>query len=87
MRKPLVAGNWKMNGSSASNRALLQGILSRAESFSAVDVALFPPAVYLQQVQQALTGTGLYWGTQNLPNWIWTNGYWIALSLKNTKWQ
>ncbi len=55
-----------MNGSSESNKALLAGILAQAESFAAVDVALFPPAVYLQQVQQTLTGTGLYWGTQNL---------------------
>lgn len=66
MRKPLVAGNWKMNGSSESNKLLLEGILAKADTFSAVDVALFPPAVYLQQVQQALTETGMFWGTQNL---------------------
>lgn len=66
MRKPLVAGNWKMNGSSESNASLLTGILAEAEQFSSIEVALFPPAVYLQQVQQALTGTGLHWGTQNL---------------------
>lgn len=66
MRKPLVAGNWKMNGSSESNKLLLEGILAQADTFSAVDVALFPPAVYLQQVQQALAQTGMFWGTQNL---------------------
>lgn len=66
MRKPLVAGNWKMNGSSESNKLLLEGILAKADTFSSVDVALFPPAVYLQQVQQALTETGMFWGTQNL---------------------
>jgi len=55
-----------MNGNSASNKRLLDGILSRAESFSSVEVALFPPALYLQQVQHALTGTRLHWGTQNL---------------------
>jgi len=66
VRKPLVAGNWKMNGSSASNEKLLDGILAQADSFPAVDVALFPPAVYLQQVQQRLQGTTLAWGTQNL---------------------
>ena len=66
MRKPLVAGNWKMNGSSASNKILLEGLLEKVETFSSVDVAVFPPAVYLQQVQMALTGSGLHWGTQNL---------------------
>lgn len=66
MRKPLVAGNWKMNGSSASNNVLLDGIIAKSDTFTSVDVALFPPAVYLHQVQQALAGTGLFWGTQNL---------------------
>ena len=66
VRKPLVAGNWKMNGSSAINKLLLERILAKADSFASIDVALFPPAVYLQQVQQALTGTGIHWGTQNL---------------------
>jgi len=66
VRKPLVAGNWKMNGSSESNKLLLEGILAKVDTFSSVDVALFPPAVYLDQVQQALTDTGMYWGTQNL---------------------
>jgi len=66
VRKPLVAGNWKMNGSSLSNKKLLDGILTQAESFTSVDVALFPPAVYLQQVQEALTGSKIKWGGQNL---------------------
>jgi len=66
VRKPLVAGNWKMNGTSATNKKLLDGILTHADSFKTVDVALFPPAVYLQQVQEALKGTHLSWGTQNL---------------------
>ena len=66
MRKPLIAGNWKMNGNSASNQQLLAAILAQRETFSDVDVALFPPALYLQQVQSALQGSGLFWGTQNL---------------------
>jgi triosephosphate isomerase len=66
VRKPLVAGNWKMNGTSASNGLLLDGILAEKDKFSAVDVAIFPPAVYLHQVQMALQSSGLLWGTQNL---------------------
>jgi triosephosphate isomerase len=66
VRKPLVAGNWKMNGTSASNALLLDGILAEKDTFSAVDVAVFPPAVYLHQVQMALQRSGLTWGTQNL---------------------
>lgn len=66
VRKPLVAGNWKMNGTSATNGLLLDGILAEKDKFSAVDVAIFPPAVYLHQVQMALQSSGLLWGTQNL---------------------
>jgi triosephosphate isomerase len=66
MRKPLVAGNWKMNGTRASNQSLLDAILKYAADFSDIDVALFPPAIYIPQVQQALTGTGIHWGTQNV---------------------
>ena len=66
MRKSLVAANWKMNGSSASNKQLLDGILAQKNAFTDVDVAIFPPAVYLHQVQMALEQSGLSWGTQNL---------------------
>ena len=66
MRKPLVAGNWKMNGSSASNIDLLNGILARAALFSTIDVALFPPAVYLYQVQKILKHSNIGWGAQNV---------------------
>lgn len=66
LRKPFVAGNWKMNGSNTSTARLLNTILTKVDTFSSADVALFPPAVYLKQVQEALAGTPLYWGTQNL---------------------
>ncbi|KKM89815.1 hypothetical protein LCGC14_1244910 [marine sediment metagenome] len=66
VRKPLVAGNWKMNGTSASNALLLGKILAQKNTFISAEVAIFPSAVYLQQVQMALQGSGLSWGTQNL---------------------
>jgi triosephosphate isomerase len=70
MRKPFVAGNWKMNGTSASHQSLLDAILASAGDFSDIDVALFPPAVYIPQVQQTLTGTGIHWGTQNVSSYL-----------------
>lgn len=65
-RQPLVAGNWKMNGTSASLKRLLNAIVSQHETYAGVEVALFPPAVYLQQVVETLRDTDLTWGTQNL---------------------
>ena len=66
MRRNLVAGNWKMNGSAESIRGLLQGIKEGAAEVAAVELAVFPPFVYLGLVEQQLTGTAIAWGNQNL---------------------
>ncbi len=66
MRRKLVAGNWKMNGSLESIRGLLQGIKEGAAQVAAVELAVFPPFVYLGLVEQQLTGSAIAWGTQNL---------------------
>ena len=55
-----------MNGSSARNKVLLDGVLAHAEQLSTIDIGIFPPSVYLHQVQKALSGSGIHWGTQNL---------------------
>jgi triosephosphate isomerase (TIM) len=66
MRRKLVAGNWKMNGSTGSIRELLQGILGGAAEVSAVELAVFPPFVYLGVVEQQLSGSAIVWGAQNM---------------------
>lgn len=64
MRKPLVVGNWKMNGTRASNAELLAGLLA-ARPFMA-DVAVCPPAPYLADVAVSLAGSELRWGAQDV---------------------
>lgn len=66
MRRKLVAGNWKMNGSTSSIRGLLQGINEGAAAVAAVELAVFPPFVYLGLVEQLLSKTAIVWGAQNL---------------------
>ena len=66
MRRKLVAGNWKMNGSTSSIRELLQGILSGAAEITAAELAVFPPFVYLDAVGRQLAGSNVVWGAQNL---------------------
>lgn len=66
MRLKLVAGNWKMNGSLSSIRELLQGICEGAAEAAAVELAVFPPFVYLGTVEQQLSGSAIKWGAQNL---------------------
>lgn len=66
MRQPLVAGNWKMNGSRASVKTLLDGIKAGMGNVNKAEVAVCAPFVYLADVQQTLNGAPIAWGAQNL---------------------
>jgi len=65
MRQPLVVANWKMNGSLQANQALLDGIKQGVANVEKARVAICPPAVYLAQVNDSLTGSPILWGAQN----------------------
>jgi triosephosphate isomerase len=66
MRKILVAGNWKMNGSGAIVQELLEGLLAGTQNESDVEMAVFPPYPYLAQTQSLLDGSSISWGGQSL---------------------
>jgi triosephosphate isomerase len=66
MRQKLVAGNWKMNGSKASIKELLDGIKKGIGDVLDSEVAVCPPAIYLGEVESQLSGTPIAWGAQNL---------------------
>lgn len=65
MRKPLVAGNWKLNGSRESITDLLSGIRQRADSVEVAELAVCPPYVYLGQVVHQLDGLDISIGAQD----------------------
>jgi len=65
MRRKLVAGNWKMNGSLAANAALLADVKADCAS-DACDVAVCVPAPYLAQCQALLDGSKIVLGAQDL---------------------
>jgi len=65
MRRTLIAGNWKMNGSLASNAGLLDGVRADAASVRA-ELAVCVPAPYLAQVQSVLGGSPVRWGAQDV---------------------
>jgi triosephosphate isomerase (TIM) len=65
-RTRLVAGNWKMHGSRASNSALLEALLPEIGRQVGVECALCPPFPYLEQVCGRLQGTPIACGAQNL---------------------
>jgi len=64
MRKPMVAGNWKMHGHRATNATLLDAIVGGLPT--GVDVAVYVPFPYLEQVSMLLAKTPLTWGAQTL---------------------
>ena len=66
MRNRLVAGNWKMHGNRASNRALLDALLAGIGALDGVESAVCVPFPYLDEVAAQLKGKSLAWGAQNV---------------------
>lgn len=66
MRVKLVAGNWKMNGNLASSQALLAAILPQLSRFSRARYAVCVPFPYLTAANQALKGSNVALGAQDL---------------------
>ena len=63
MRRKLVVGNWKMNGSRASNAELLSALVAKAPFLC--DVAVCVPSLYLADVALSLQSGGIVWGAQD----------------------
>lgn len=66
MRQPLVAGNWKMNGSRDGVRELLEGIKAGIDAVTVAEVAVCPPYIFIPAAEEQLNGSTVAWGGQNL---------------------
>jgi len=66
MRDYLVAGNWKMNGDSASNAELVAGIVAGAPKSDRVKLLICPPFPYLVAVAAQVEGSGVSLGAQTV---------------------
>jgi triosephosphate isomerase len=65
MRRPLVAGNWKMNGSLADARRLLDGLVHGHDASLAAEIVVCPPYVYLPLAAAMVEDSTLVLGAQN----------------------
>ena len=64
VRTPLVAGNWKMNGTKASISSLVGRLVAGEQGD--VQTVVFPSFVFLEQVNRELQGSTLRLGAQNV---------------------
>ena len=66
MRKPIVAGNWKMNKTRAEATALIAGIKAEVAGINAADIVVCVPFTDLDVAGQAVKGTNIALGAQNM---------------------
>jgi triosephosphate isomerase (TIM) len=65
MRRPIVAGNWKMHGSRTENARLIEEIVGGYPAKADADCIVCPPFVYLQEVGRMLRDTPIALGAQD----------------------
>ena len=65
VRRPLIAGNWKMNMDLASARAFVAEVRARMLGAQPLDIAICPPAIYLFPMARAVADSAVALGAQN----------------------
>jgi triosephosphate isomerase len=66
MRRPFVAGNWKMHGTRAENAELIEALLIGVPAELSVDIAVCPPFVYLWEAARLLKESSIALGGQSV---------------------
>ncbi|OGF01570.1 MAG: triose-phosphate isomerase [Candidatus Edwardsbacteria bacterium RIFOXYD12_FULL_50_11] len=65
MRKPIIAGNWKMHKNMSEAKALAEGIVQKVQKVEKVQIVLCPPFTALGVVAEAIKGSNVELGAQN----------------------
>ena len=66
MKKPIMAGNWKMNTSIKEAVELVTGLKREVAGVTDVDIAVCPPFTHLTSVQDVVSGSNIGLGAQNM---------------------
>jgi triosephosphate isomerase (TIM) len=74
MRRPIVAGNWKMNPGTADEATALARRIAELGAPHHVDVVVCPPTIFLEGVQRTLDGSGIALGAQTM-HWEASGAY------------
>ncbi len=69
MRRKIVAGNWKVNGSVRTIQFLMQELVEAIGKQDNTQCVVMPPSIYIPLVQELLVGSNIKLGAQNVyPN-------------------
>ncbi|MBT3320322.1 MAG: triose-phosphate isomerase [Clostridia bacterium] len=66
MRKPIIAGNWKMNKTASESKTLIEQLIPLLADVTEVDVVVCPPFVNVESAAAALKGSNIALGVQNM---------------------
>jgi len=66
MRRPLIAGNWKMNTRLEEAENLVRAMLAELDSIDGVEKVLCPPFISLAAIKEIINGTSVKLGAQNM---------------------
>ncbi len=66
MRRPLIAGNWKMNTRLEEAENLVRAMLAELNSIDSVEKVLCPPFISLAAIKELIKGTSIMLGAQNM---------------------
>ncbi|MCK4329828.1 triose-phosphate isomerase [candidate division WOR-3 bacterium] len=65
MRKPLIAGNWKMNMGGSDSKELSRSIRNALDDYTDIDILLCPPYTAITHVYEIIKNTSIILGAQN----------------------
>lgn len=66
MRKTIIAGNWKMNMTPSEAKGFIEELVPRVKNCGRCEIVICPPAIDIQAVSEAVKGTNIKLGAQNV---------------------
>ncbi|MFA5094679.1 MAG: triose-phosphate isomerase [Candidatus Omnitrophota bacterium] len=66
MRRPIIAGNWKMYKNVGEALELVDGLKKELSAEASVDIAVCPPFTAISEIAKVLKGSNIAWGSQDI---------------------
>lgn len=66
MRKPLIAGNWKMNKNVTESISLIKDLINHVNGYTETEIVICPPFTSLWVARELIQDTNIVLGAQNM---------------------